>query len=95
MDTKVAKAFSDPFDCMNQKHVIWWKLLVDTMEMEDGKVDGAKVLRVIQSNPMGAEFTEKNMLDLVFIQFSLGLKYARSVLDGKAWIPQHGGTPRE
>ena len=95
MDTKVAKSFSDAFDCENQKHVVWWKLLVDTMEMEEGRVDGAKVLRVIQSNPMGTEFTEKNMLDLVFIQFSLGLKYARAVLDGKAWFPQSPKTPGE
>ncbi len=94
MDTAVAKSYNDAFDPMDQKHCMWFKLLADVMSEpeEDMAKHGHKVLRVMKANPMGVEFNEKNMLDLVFIQFALGLKYSRAALDGKAWNPQSPKT---
>jgi hypothetical protein len=97
MDTAVAKLYNDAFDAEDQKHCTWFKMLADVMAEpgEEMEKHGQKVLRVMKSNPMGLTFNERNMLDLVFIQFSLGLKYSRAALDGKAWIPQSSKTHQE
>ena len=94
MDTAVARSFNDAFDPEDQRHCTWFKMLADIMSEpgEDMGRHGARVLRVVKANPLGIEFDEKNMLDLVFIQFALGLKYARAVLGGKAWFPQSPRT---
>ena len=99
METAVTKSFNDAFDPGNQKHCAWLKMFADVMSQpeEDMSKHGRKVLRVMSSNPMGLEFNERNMLDLVFIQFALALKYSLAVLrgDGKAWVPQSPRTPGE
>lgn len=45
------------------------------------------VIPVMQANPMGVKFSEKDAFDIVFIQFSLAMKYTKAILDGEAWIP--------
>lgn len=89
MDTAVAKSYNDAFDPADREHCLWFKAVADIMAEpgDDMKKHGASVLRVMRANPMGLEFDPKNMLDLVFIQFSLGLRYTRAALDGKAWFP--------
>ena len=52
--------------------------------------DGAQVTllsRGIDANPFGIKVSRKDCLEWVNIQFILGMKYATSVLDGKAWVP--------
>jgi len=89
MDTVVAKSYNDAFDPTAREHCLWFKAVADIMAEpgDDMKKHGASVLRVMRANPMGLEFDPTNMLDLVFIQFSLGLRYSRAALDGKAWFP--------
>jgi len=36
---------------------------------------------------MNLKFSEKDTLDIVFIQFSLAMKYTKAILDGEAWVP--------
>jgi hypothetical protein len=97
METVVTKAFNDAFNPEDQRHCTWFKMFADVMSQpeEDMSKHGQKVLRVMSTNPMGLEFNERNMLDLVFIQFALGLKYARAALDGKAWTLQSPRTLEE
>jgi hypothetical protein len=45
------------------------------------------VIQVMKSNPMNLKFSEKDTLDIVFIQFSLAMKYTKAILDGEAWVP--------
>lgn len=89
MDTVVAKSYNDAFDPADQEHCLWFKAIAEVMAEpgDDIKEHGTKVLRVMRANPMKLEFDPQNMLDLVFIQFALGLKYSRAALDGKAWLP--------
>jgi len=97
MDTAVAKSYNDAFNPEDEKHCMWFKLLSDDMAEpeEDMSKHGQKVIRIMKANPMNIEFNERNMLDLVFIQFALGLSYARAALIGKAWTPQSPKTPGE
>jgi hypothetical protein len=97
MDTVVSRSFNDAFDPMDSRHCVWFKMLADLMAQpgEDMKDHGAKVLRVMTSNPMEVKFDTKNLLDVVFIQFALGLKYSQAVLGGTAWSPPSPKTLQE
>ena len=97
MDTVVAKSFNSAFDPMDSRHCTWFKMLADIMSEpdDDMKKHGEKVLRVMTSNPLGVSFDTKNLLDIVFIQFALGLKYSQAALSGKAWFPPSPKTPEE
>lgn len=79
MDSPIAVEFTKGFDPADPKHVTWWKLMCDNMHTDPSKI--AKL------NPMKVTFTDSNVLDLVFIQFSIGLKYAMATLEGKSWTP--------
>lgn len=97
MDTAVSRSFNNAFDPTDSHHCIWFKMLADIMSQpgDDMKEHGGKVFRVMTSNPMGVGFDTQNLLDIVFIQFALGLKYSRAALDGKAWTPQSPKTQQE
>ena len=97
MDTAISKSFNNAFNPEDQKHCTWFKLLADLMSQpgDDMTEHGEKVLRVMTSNPMGVAFDTKNLLDIVFIQFALGLKYSLAALNGKAWSPPSPKTPEE
>jgi hypothetical protein len=36
---------------------------------------------------MQVKMSEKDIMDIVFIQFSLAMKYTKAILDGEAWVP--------
>ena len=78
----------EAFEPSNQKHVIWWKMLCDELQNQGDPV------RVVKINPMDIEFNAKDVMDLVFIQFSIGLKYAIATIEGKSWTPATGGTQK-
>jgi hypothetical protein len=85
MDNPTVIAFAKGFDPTDRTHVTWWKMLCDNMHGDPS--------RIAKLNPMKVEFTDRNVLDLVFIQFSIGLKYAMATLDGASWSPAFGHTP--
>jgi hypothetical protein len=82
MDSPVAQRFASRFQPQQQSHVLWMKRVVHTLG--DRKVN---IVDVINSNPMGVEITESDIMDIVFIQFSLAMKYTKAILDGEAWVP--------
>lgn len=45
------------------------------------------LLNIMNRNPMGVSMTEKDIMDIVFVQFSLAMKYTKAILDGEAWVP--------
>ena len=82
MDSPVAQRFASRFQPQQQSHVLWMKHVVHTLG--DTRVN---IVDVINSNPMNVEITESDIMDIVFIQFSLAMKYTKAILDGEAWIP--------
>lgn len=82
MDSPVAQRFASRFQPQQQSHVLWMKRVVHTLG--DMRVN---IVDVINSNPMNVEITESDIMDIVFIQFSLAMKYTKAILDGEAWIP--------
>lgn len=88
MDNPLAVAFTNAFEPSNQKHVVWWKLLCDELQNQGDPI------RVVKINPMNIEFQEKDVMDLVFIQFSIGLKYAIATLKGESWSPARPDTQK-
>jgi hypothetical protein len=88
MDSPVAQRFASRFQPQQESHVLWMKRVVHTLgEMMSKKVN---IVDVINSNPMGVEITESDIMDIVFIQFSLAMKYTKAILDGEAWVPPQG-----
>jgi len=84
MSETITKQFSSAFDSNNEKHVMWFKSL-HLATLQEKSVD-----KVLDANPFGIKVSRKDCLEWVNIQFILGMKYATSVLDGKAWVPtQH------
>ena len=82
MDSTVVQEFSKKFQPQQESHVLWMKQVMTTLnEMKAG------VVQVMSANPMNVKFSESNALDIVFIQFSLAMKYTKAILDGEAWVP--------
>jgi hypothetical protein len=77
----VTSRFTNAFDSMNQEHVMWLKTFFDFAK-NMGSIDD-----FINKNPMRVKITKSEMIEWVHVHFALSMKYARDVLDGKAFIP--------
>ena len=77
----ITKRFASAFDPKHESHVMWFKQLHDATE------DGKSVDKVLEDNPFGISLTKKEMVEWIHIQFVLAMKYATSVLNGRAWVP--------
>lgn len=85
MDSQVAQRFANQFQPQQESHVLWMKRVMHTLDdMMTKKVD---IVKVMNSNPMDVTMSENDIMDIVFIQFSLAMKYTKAILDGKAWVP--------
>jgi hypothetical protein len=80
-DQTITKKFSSAFDAKNESHVLWFKSL------HQGTLNEKSVDKILDANPFGIKVSKKECLEWVNIQFIIGMKYATSVLDGKAWVP--------
>jgi hypothetical protein len=80
MEATITKKFGDAFDPKNQTHVMFIKKVHDGMESRNME-------KIINENPFGLKVTRKESLEFIHIQFILTMKYAISVLEGKAWVP--------
>ena len=81
MDPTITKKFSSAFDAKNKTHVLWFKSL------HHATIQEKSVDKVLYDNPFGITVSKKECLEWVNIQFIIGMKYATSVLEGKAWVP--------
>ena len=85
MESQVAQRFASQFQPQQESHVLWMKRVVTSLnDMMSKKVN---LLHVMNSNPMQVKMSEKDIMDIVFIQFSLAMKYTKAILDGEAWVP--------
>ena len=84
MESQVATKFINLFDPSNQKHVVWFKMINDFITSD--KKDFSLVY-MMKKNPMGLDFQDEDVMEIMFIQFGIGLAYAKAVLEKKAWIP--------
>ena len=84
MDSHVATNFINKFDPSDQKHVVWFKMVNDFITAEKKDFSLAYMMK---KNPMGLDFTEQDAMEIMFIQFGIGLSYSKAVLEKRAWIP--------
>lgn len=85
MESQVAQRFAGLFQPQQESHVLWMKHSMTSLnEMMNKKVN---LLHIMNSNPMQVKMSEKDMLDIVFIHFSLAMKYTKAILEGEAWVP--------
>ena len=83
---QITNRFVGKFDPKNQDHVKWLRDIHRSLEnMDTVKLD---VPEMVNQNPMGVAFRKEDMLEWVHIHFSLNFKYAKSVLEGQAWVPE-------
>lgn len=85
MDSKVALEYAKKFQPQQESHVLWMKLVLQTLN--DMMTSKKNIVPVMNSNPMGVSFKDTDIMDIVFIQFSIAMKYTSAILDGGAWIP--------
>lgn len=83
----ITKKFGDAFDPLNEKHVMYLKKLHESL-------DERKMAPVFMDNPFGIKVNKNELLDAMYVQFILSMKYAIAVINGKAWIPPQG-TPSQ
>jgi len=85
MDSPVAQRFASKFQPQQESHVLWMKQVMHTLnDMMTKKVN---IVKIMNTNPMNVSMTENDIMDIVFIQFSLAMKYTKAILDGEAWVP--------
>ena len=77
----ITKKFASAFDPKNATHVIWFR------DLHKGTLDEKSVDKILYANPFGITVKKSECLEWVNIQFIIGMKYATSVLEGKAWVP--------
>ena len=82
MNSNIAQRFAEKFQPQQESHVLWMKRVMTTLNKAE-----VSVVPVLKSNPMNLKFSEKDAFDIVFIQFSLAMKYTKAILDGEAWVP--------
>ena len=85
MESQVAQRFAEKFQPQQESHVLWMKRVMTSLnEMMSKKVN---ILNIMNVNPMQVKMSENDIMDIVFIQFSLAMKYTKAILDGEAWVP--------
>ena len=82
MESAAVREFATKFQPQQESHVLWMKRVMTTLNKAE-----VSVVPVLKSNPMNVPFSEKDAFDIVFIQFSLAMKYTKAILDGEAWVP--------
>ena len=85
MNVQAAIRFSRAFDPMVKEHVMWLRTVHQILETMD--TTKCQIHPVVNQNPMGIEFSEKDVLDWVHIHFALNFKYGKAVLMDCAYIP--------
>ena len=85
MESQIAQRFAGQFQPQQESHVLWMKRVMTSLnEMMSKKVN---ILNIMNVNPMQVKMSENDIMDIVFIQFSLAMKYTKAILDGEAWVP--------
>ena len=81
MESKLAQEFTSKFNPKVKDHALWMKKTNDKLS------SGKNVVDLMKDNPMGAHYDDKDFMDVVFVMFSLAMKYSKAVLHREAWVP--------
>jgi hypothetical protein len=84
--TSTAK-FIEAFKPDQKEHVEWFKDLVHMAENMGDIETHMSMMDVINKNPLGVELEKEKALEWCQIHFCLGMKYAKAVINNKAYIP--------
>ena len=82
MEPTITKKISTAFDPKNSAHVIWFR------DLHQGTLNEKSIDKILEANPFGIKVSKKDCLDWVDTLFSVGMKYATSVVEGNAWVPK-------
>ncbi|NBS67973.1 hypothetical protein EBT31_03535 [bacterium] len=80
--------FHEAFQPDNEQHVLWFKHMMKVAQQMGDPDAKINLVAEIQMNPMRVEFGHTDALEWVHIHFCLGMKYAKAVLEHKAFIPK-------
>jgi hypothetical protein len=86
MATITAK-FLTKFDPADKSHVAWFKRMCDIGDQMGDPKSQITLVAEINLNPMKVELDHREALEWVHVHFCLGMKYARAVVNGQAWVP--------
>lgn len=78
------KKFTNAFDPLNKEHVLWLKMVGNTMKVKEGDKK-LNMEKMINESPLGVKID--NMMDWAFVHFQLAMLYTNAVLNGNAYIP--------
>lgn len=81
MESSLAQEFANKFDPKVKDHALWMKRTNERLSA------GKNVVELMKENPMGAVYDDKDFMDVVFVMFSLAMKYSKAVLNREAWVP--------
>ncbi len=87
MSSSVTKRFSNAFDSKNEEHLRWVYDLHLAFKNAPTSKDPKAVVKVIDANPFKIKVRQDEMLDFAMVEFSLCMKYAIDVMEGKAIVP--------
>lgn len=79
--------FLTAFDPLDKRHVAWLKKMVDLAETMGDPRAHVTMVKSINANPFGAKLPDNEALDWPHIHFALCARYAKAVLNDRAWIP--------
>lgn len=83
----LSSKFLTAFDPQNKEHVLWFKRMIQVAHDLNDPTKEMTLVAEVQVNPMNVKFESRDALEWVQIHFVLGMKYAKAVLEHKAFIP--------
>ena len=78
--------FIRSFDCGNEEHVMWLKVLGNEMKKSIAG-DRVDIIKIINGNPLPGAPTIDNPTEFAYVHFQLSMKYTDAVLGGTAFVP--------
>ena len=85
--TTTAK-FLEAFKPDQKEHVEWFKDMVHMAENMGNIETHISMVDSVNKNPLGVKLPPEQALDWVHIHFCIGMKYAKAVVNKRAYVPQ-------
>lgn len=85
--SSITSKFLSKFDPKNSVHVLWFKSMCVLAESMGKPAEHLHLIDEVNKNPMGVKLSSGEGLEWVHVHFCLGMKYAKAVVNGDAWVP--------
>ncbi len=79
--------FLSAFKPENKEHVAWFSDMITMAENMSTVEGGFSMVNEVNKNPMGVKLDDKDALEWCHIHFCIGMKYAKAVVQKRAYIP--------